>query len=88
MTQYISDVLHQPTSALGVPDLQAIAKDHSVAATLSMCRLTIVIAVQCEKNKDFIARIQMLSETEQHTLMRAIEEVSILFVKAGWWMRR
>ena len=77
MTQYISDVLHQPTSALDVPDLQAIAKDHNVAAILSLCRLTIVVAVQCENNKDIIARIQMLSEMEQHALMKAIEEVSI-----------
>lgn len=76
MTQYISDVLHQPTSRLDVPDLQAIAKDYSVPATLSMCRLTIVIAVQCEKNKDIIIKIQMLSEIEQHTLMKAIEDVS------------
>lgn len=77
MTQYITDVLHQPTSALDVPDLQAMAKDHNAAAALSMCRLTIVIAVQCENNKDIINRIQMLSEMEQHALMKAIEGVSV-----------
>ncbi len=77
MTQYFLDVLHQPTSALEVPDLQAIAKDHNVNATLIMCRLTIAIAVQCETNKDIIERIQMLNETEQHSLMKAIEQVSL-----------
>lgn len=41
-----------------------------------MCRLSIVIGVQCEKNQDIIERIQMLSEPEQHSLMKAIEEVS------------
>lgn len=77
MTQYFSDVLRQPTSALDVPDLQAIAKDHNVASTLLMCRLAIAIAVQCEKNKGFIEKIQGLSETDQHYLMKAIEQVSI-----------
>lgn len=76
MTQYFSDVLHQPTSAIEVPDLQSIAKDYNLTPTLIMCRLTIAIAVQCEKNKDVIEKIQRLSESEQHTLMRVIEEVS------------
>ncbi|KAA1478772.1 HOOK-domain-containing protein [Dentipellis sp. KUC8613] len=75
MTQYFSEVLHQPTTALDVPDLQAVAKDHNVASTLLMCRLTIAIAVQCEKNKEFIEKIQGLSETDQHYLMKAIEQV-------------
>lgn len=76
MTQYFSDILHQPTNTLDVPDLQAIAKDHNVTAILIMCRLSIAIAVQCEKNKEIIERIQRLSEGEQHSLMRAIEQVS------------
>ncbi|KAK7043729.1 hypothetical protein VNI00_008341 [Paramarasmius palmivorus] len=75
MTQYFSDVLQKPTSGLEVPNLQAIAKDFDVNATLSMCRLTIAIGVQCEKNKEFIEKIQGLSETDQHNLMRAIEQV-------------
>ncbi|KAJ7273363.1 HOOK protein-domain-containing protein [Mycena rebaudengoi] len=75
MTQYFADVLQKPTSGLDVPDLQAIAKDHAVQATLAMCRLTIAIGVQCEKNKEFIDKIQGLSETDQHYLMRAIEQV-------------
>ncbi|KAI0713274.1 HOOK-domain-containing protein [Earliella scabrosa] len=75
MTQYFSEVLHQPTSALEVPDLQAIAKDYNVNATLIMCRLTIAIAVQCENNKEIIERIQKLTESEQHALMRVIEQI-------------
>ena len=78
MTQYFSEVLHQPTTALDVPDLQGLAKDYSVSAALVMCRLTITIAVQCENNKEIIDRIQMLTETEQHALMKAIEQVSAL----------
>ncbi|KAJ3517791.1 hypothetical protein NLJ89_g265 [Agrocybe chaxingu] len=75
MTQYFADVLQKPTSSLDVPDLQAIAKDHSLSATLTMCRLAIVIGVQCEKNKEFIDKIQGLNEMDQHNLMKAIEKV-------------
>src|SRR5215475_4805001 len=73
MTQYFADVLQKPTSNLDVPDLQAIANDHNVSATLIMCRLTIAIGVQCERNKEFIDKIQGLSQTDQHHLMKAIE---------------
>jgi len=76
MTQYFADVLRKPTSGLDVPDLQAIAKDRNATATLIMCRITIAIAVQCEKNKEIIEKIQGLSETNQHYLMRAIEQAS------------
>jgi protein HOOK3 len=76
MTQYFTDVLQKPTSTLDVPDLQAIAKDYNVSATLIMCRLTIAIGVQCEQNKQFIDKIQELSEADQHHLMKAIEQVS------------
>ncbi|KIJ99580.1 hypothetical protein K443DRAFT_679841 [Laccaria amethystina LaAM-08-1] len=75
MTQYFADVLQKPTSSLDVPDLQAIAKDHNLPAVLTLCRLTLVIGVQCEKNKEFIDKIQGLSEADQHHLMRAIEQV-------------
>jgi protein HOOK3 len=77
MTQYFSDVLHQPTSDLEVPDLQAVAKNHDLSSTLLMCRLTIAIAVQCEKNKEFIEKIQRLTEANQHFLMKAIEQASL-----------
>jgi protein HOOK3 len=76
ITQYFADILHQPTSALDVPDLQAVAKGHDEAATLILCRLTIAIAVQSEKNKDVIDRIQRLTEAKQHILMKAIEQVN------------
>jgi protein HOOK3 len=80
ITQYFTDVLHQPTSFLEVPDLQAIAKDFDEAGTLALCRLTIAIAVHSEQNKVIIERIQLLTEPKQHILMKAIEQVSyVLF---------
>jgi protein HOOK3 len=79
MTQYFTDVLQKPTSGLNVPDLQALAKDHSIAPALGMCRLTITIGVQCEKNKEFIEKIQGLSQGDQHHLMKAIEQVLFIF---------
>ncbi|KAL5511421.1 hypothetical protein ACEPAH_4637 [Sanghuangporus vaninii] len=74
MTQYYADVLHQPTSGMDVPDLQAMAKDHDPTATLAMCRLTIAIAVQSSRNKEIIDKIQGLSQEDQHCLMKAIEQ--------------
>ncbi|KAJ3842902.1 hypothetical protein F5878DRAFT_348588 [Lentinula raphanica] len=75
MTQYFSDVIQKPTNGLDVPDLQAMAKNADETATLVMCRLTIAIGVQCEKNKVFIDKIQGLSQTDQHHLMRVIEQI-------------
>jgi len=75
MTQYFADVLQKPTSSLDVPDLQAIAKGSNTAALLNMCRLTIAIGVHCERNKEFIEKIQELSQEDQHCLMKAIEQV-------------
>lgn len=83
MTQYFTDVLGKPTSSLDVPDLQAVAKDANIGATLIMCRLTIAIGVQCEKNKEFIEKIQGLSENDQHYLMRAIEQVRCPYGQLG-----
>ena len=57
-----------------VPDLQGMAQDYNVAATLGMCRLAITIAVQCENNKAIIEKIQSLTESEQHSLMKVIEQ--------------
>ncbi|KAG6833504.1 hypothetical protein H0H87_006076 [Tephrocybe sp. NHM501043] len=75
MTQYFTEVLQKPTGSLDVPDLQAIAKDSNISGTLIMCRITIAIGVQCEMNKQFIDKIQGLSEVDQHHLMKAIEQV-------------
>lgn len=75
LTQYFTDVLQKPTSGLEVPDLQAIAKDYNIGATLVLCRMTIAIAVQSEKNKEIIEKIQNLNESAQHQLMKAIEQV-------------
>ena len=52
-----------------------MAKDGSLKDTLIMCRLTIAIAVQCDNNKRVIDKIQSLNETNQHYLMKAIEQV-------------
>ena len=76
MTQYVANVLHKPTDSLEVPDLQAIAKEFELQATLAMCRLLIVIGVQCERNKEFIDKIRGLEEGDQHLIMKAIEQVS------------
>ncbi|TFK98999.1 HOOK protein-domain-containing protein [Pterulicium gracile] len=75
MTQYFNDELHQPVTQLEVPDLQKMAKEINIPATLSMCRMTIVIGVHSENKEQFIGKIQELSQGEQHSLMKAIEQV-------------
>ncbi|KAH9001427.1 HOOK-domain-containing protein [Lactarius akahatsu] len=75
MSQYFSDLIGQPTDALEVPDLRAVAQFNDVPSILSMCRLTLAIAVHCDKNKEFIEKIQGLSEANQHHLMKAIEQI-------------
>lgn len=77
LTQYFEDVLQKPTAALDVPNLQAAAKDYNVGAILVLCRMTLAITVQCEKNRDIIERIQRLDEDAQHHLMKAIEQVMV-----------
>lgn len=77
LTQYFEDVLQKPTSSLDVPNLQAAAKDSDVTALLIMCRMTLAVAVQCEKNREIIEHIQRLDEDAQHHLMKAIEQVMV-----------
>ncbi|KAJ2916056.1 hypothetical protein MD484_g4393, partial [Candolleomyces efflorescens] len=83
MTQYFADILQKQTTSLEVPDLQAIAKDSDIPGVLTLCRLTVVIGVQCESNKDFIDKIQGLNEADQHVLMKAIEQVMGKIGEAG-----
>jgi protein HOOK3 len=75
INQYFVDVLHRQTAGLQVPDLQAIAQNHDVLQTLALCRLTIAISVQGKKNSEVIAGIQKLPQTEQRSIMTAIEKV-------------
>ncbi|KIY43716.1 HOOK-domain-containing protein [Fistulina hepatica ATCC 64428] len=78
MTQYLAEVVRQPTSYLDVPDLQAIAKDYSLNDLLIMCRLALAIGVHCDNNKEFIDKIQQLGEADQHHLMKSIERTGLL----------
>ncbi|KIK82279.1 hypothetical protein PAXRUDRAFT_154086, partial [Paxillus rubicundulus Ve08.2h10] len=74
LTQYFADVLQKLTSSLKMLNLQAITKDHNLSATLIMCCMMTVIAVQCKKNKEIIERIQKLNKSIQHYLIKAIEQ--------------
>lgn len=83
LTRYFEKVLDKPVGALDVPDLQAAAKDNDVCALLVLCRMTLAVAVQCEKNRAIIERIQCLDDSAQHHLMKAIEQVTICTVSSG-----
>ena len=74
LMQYFNEILQQPTDRLDVPDLQSIAKDYNEQDILTMCKLIIAAAVQSDHKKEFIERIQKLSEDDQGQLMKAIEQ--------------
>jgi hypothetical protein len=76
--QYFNEILQQPTDRLDVPDLRAIAKDCSQQDILALCKLTIAAAVQSDRKKEVIEKIQKLSEDDQGQLMKAIEQVTPL----------
>lgn len=84
MTGYYADVLHQPTTAIDVPNLQAIAQDFDLNESLIMCRLAIALAVQSEKNQSIIERIRKLADPDQHALMHAIEQVRTACIRCKY----
>ena len=45
--------------------------------------LAITIAVQCENNKAIIEKIQSLTESEQHSLMKVIEQTKAKVKASG-----
>ncbi|KAJ3333713.1 hypothetical protein HDU76_004859 [Blyttiomyces sp. JEL0837] len=75
LTGYYEEVLGQNTSALDVPNLTSIARDSESSEILKLAQLIVALAVQCEHNQKYIAKIQSLEELSQHALMLAIEQV-------------
>lgn len=76
VTRYFEEVLDRPSALLPPVNLNAIAKDSDVRETLKLCQLVIFIAVQCDKNQIYIAKIQGLSPQSQHSLMLSIDQVN------------
>ena len=72
---YYEEVLGQNTSAVEVPNLTSIARDADVVELLKLAQLVIALAVQCENNQQYIAKIQSLNQQSQHALMLSIETV-------------
>lgn len=80
--QYYTDNLHQSIENLPSPDLDEIARSSSPAEIAKLCKLTIGITIQSDKTKSsHIAAIQTLPQTDQHSLMLAIEGVMSGVVK-------
>ncbi|KAI9209772.1 HOOK protein-domain-containing protein [Polychytrium aggregatum] len=70
---YYEQILGQITTGLAAPNVTAIARDADVSETLKLVQLVLALAVQCENNQKYIARIQMLDQESQHILMLCIE---------------
>ncbi|RKP05966.1 HOOK-domain-containing protein, partial [Thamnocephalis sphaerospora] len=75
LTRYYEEVFGFNAGDLDTPNLNAVAKDNDVDELVKLCQLIIAIAVQCERNQVYIEKIQALSNTAQHSLMVAIEQV-------------
>ncbi|KAI9262267.1 hypothetical protein BDA99DRAFT_71902 [Phascolomyces articulosus] len=75
VSRYYEEVLDRDSDNLPSINLNAIAKDADMKETIKLCQLVICIAVMCNKNQIYIAKIQHLSQTAQHALMLSIEDV-------------
>ncbi|KAI9491198.1 hypothetical protein BDB00DRAFT_914508, partial [Zychaea mexicana] len=75
VSRYFEEVLDRDSENLPSVNLNAIAKDADIKETIKLCQLVICIAVMCNKNQIYIAKIQDLSQTAQHALMLSIEDV-------------
>ncbi|KAF9586578.1 hypothetical protein BGW38_001823 [Lunasporangiospora selenospora] len=75
ITRYLEEKLGQSLSRLDPANLNAIAKDGDVVEVLKLCELVIAVAVQCERNQQYIGKIQTLPQASQHALMLSLEQV-------------
>ncbi|OZJ06366.1 hypothetical protein BZG36_00750 [Bifiguratus adelaidae] len=74
--RFYDDVLGHPNVEDAISlNLTVIAQDGDEVELVRLCQLVLAIAVQCEKNQTYIAKIQRLSQKSQHSLMLSIEQV-------------
>ncbi|KAL2911966.1 hypothetical protein HK105_208576 [Polyrhizophydium stewartii] len=76
ITSYFEEFLGQNISSIGIDghQLQQIAEGEP-ELVLKLSHIVIALAVQSENNQRFIAKIQSLSQYDQHELMLAIESI-------------
>ncbi|KAF9965329.1 hypothetical protein BGZ70_005042 [Mortierella alpina] len=75
VTRYLEEKLRQSLTKLDPPNLNAIAKDGDALEVLKLCELIIAVAVQCERNQEYIQKIQSLQPSSQHALMLSLEQI-------------
>ncbi|KAI8873414.1 hypothetical protein GQ42DRAFT_176464 [Ramicandelaber brevisporus] len=73
LVRYMDEVIQQPTHIFDTPNLSNIVREGDVNEIMVLCTMISFTSVHCEKNQEFIARMQMLSENAQATLMGAID---------------
>ncbi|KAJ3005129.1 hypothetical protein HKX48_000849 [Thoreauomyces humboldtii] len=83
LRSYYEEILGQHTGELELPNLTLIARDADVVQILKLAQLVIALAVQCADNQRYVAKIQLLDQTSQHSLMLAIETVMTRLASAG-----
>ncbi|OUM67150.1 hypothetical protein PIROE2DRAFT_58965 [Piromyces sp. E2] len=72
---FYAEELGQSIIEIESPNFNLIAKNKDIAEILKFAQLILVLAVQSEKNKEYISKITSLNQANQQWIMISIEEV-------------
>ena len=79
LIRYYEEILGLSTQNIGVPNLNAIAKDGDLDETMKLCSLIVTLAVTYSNKAEYIEKIQSLTPVSQQGLMLSIEGVCCNF---------
>jgi len=72
---YYAEELGQSIIKVESPNFNAISKSKDTTEILKFAQLILVLAVQSEKNKEYISKITSLNQANQQWIMISIEEI-------------
>jgi len=75
ISEFYTEELGQSIVEIETPNFNSIAKNKDSGEILKLAQLILVLAVQSEKNKEYIQKITSLNQSSQQWLMISIEEV-------------
>ncbi|KAG4107028.1 hypothetical protein H8356DRAFT_1268923 [Neocallimastix lanati (nom. inval.)] len=75
ISEFYTEELGQSIVEIETPNFNSIAKNKDSGEILKLAQLILVLAVQSEKNKEYIQKITSLNQSSQQWLMISIEEI-------------
>jgi len=72
---YYAEELGQSIVEVEAPNFNLISKNKDTAEIIKFAQLVLVLAVQSEKNKEYISKITSLNQANQQWIMISIEEI-------------